>query len=334
MRGRIVAHFRGRYVVRLRDDHREHDAVPSGRIFHEAASGADLPAVGDYVVLGGRAGAEGAARIERVLPRRSAFVRKAAGESTEPQVLAANVDVALIATALPHDLSLRRIERYLTLAWESGAVPVVLLTKCDLADDVSEIVAEAQRVAIGVDVIAVSSISREGICEVASRIPPGSTAVLLGSSGAGKSTLVNALLGVERQRTSDVRGDGTGRHTTTHRELLDLPNGGFLIDTPGLREVQLWTADEGIERSFDDVESLAALWRFANCAHDTEPECAVLAAVAGGALDAERLESWRALRRELAFLARKQDAEAAAAAKRHAKALDRLGRARLKEKYD
>jgi ribosome biogenesis GTPase len=328
--GRVVAHFRGRYVVRAGG--RDRDAVVSGRLSHEALDAQALPAVGDYVALDSPSDADGICRIEQVLPRRSAFLRKAAGAPTEPQVLAANVDVALIASALPHDLSLHRIERYLTLAWESGATPVVVLTKCDLVDDANAAVAAVQRVALGVEVIAVSTVSMMNVDRLTSRIGPETTAVLLGSSGVGKSTLVNALLGVERQRTSDIRGDGTGRHTTTHRELVELPSGGYLIDTPGLREVQLWSADDGFERVFDDVESLAAGCRFADCAHDTEPDCAVLAAVGDGTLSAERLESWRALRRELAYLERKQDVAAAAAAKRHVKSLERLGRARLEEK--
>jgi ribosome biogenesis GTPase len=330
--GRVVAHFRGRYVVRI--GQRDRDGIVSGRFTHHATNAMALPAVGDFVVIGGSVDDEGVVRIEQILPRKSAFVRKAAGAATEPQVLAANVDVAIIASALPHDLSVRRIERYLALAWESGATPLVVLTKCDLVDDARATVAEVQRVAIGVAVLAVSTLDRRGLAELAAQIRPGMTAVLLGSSGVGKSTLINALLGAERQRTSAIRADGTGRHTTTHRELIELPNGAFLIDSPGLREVQLWTADDGVDRSFHDVVSLATRCRFADCAHETEPGCAVLAAIADGSLASDRLESWRALRRELAFLARKQDAAAAAEVKRQTKSLTRLGRARLKEKYD
>ena len=330
--GRVVAHHRGRYVVRV--DGTDRDAIVGGRFMHDLVDATALPAVGDFVLLADTPAEDGITRIERVLPRRGVFIRKAAGESAEPQVMAANVDLALIATALPHDLNLRRLERYLTLAWESGATPIVVLTKADLVDDVAAAIAEASRVAVGVDVIAISTQTMTGIAELAARIERGMTAVLLGSSGVGKSTLVNALLGAERQRTAAIREDGKGRHTTTYRELLELPNGGFLIDTPGLREVGLWMAESGIERSFDDVESLAKDCRFADCAHQTEPDCAVLTAVANGILDADRLDSWRALHRELAFLERKQDPTAAAEAKRYAKSLDRLGRARLKEKYD
>lgn len=330
--GRVVAQHRGRYVVRV--DQSDREVVTGGRFLHQLSDATALPAVGDYVVLGGSPEDDGILRIETVLPRSGAFVRKAAGNSTDPQVVAANIDLALIASALPHDLNLRRLERYLTLAWESGATPLVVLTKADLAADLDAALAEARGVAVGVDVLAISARTLAGVDELASRIAPGMTAVLLGSSGVGKSTLVNALLGAERQRTSAVRDDGMGRHTTTHRELLELPNGAFLIDTPGLREVGLWTADSGIEHSFSDVEALAASCRFADCVHETEPDCAVLAAVANGQLDLARLESWRSLRRELAFLERKQDVAAAEQAKRHAKSLERLGRARLKEKYE
>jgi ribosome biogenesis GTPase len=330
--GRIVAHHRGRYVVRA--DGIDRDAVAGGRLLHNLTDATAMPAVGDYVTLAGAPGDAGSMRIDAVLPRRGAFVRRAAGESTEPQVLAANVDLALIVSALPSDLNARRLERYLTLAWESGATPLIVLTKADLVENVRAAVAKAYAVAIGAEVVAISARTNVGIDQLSARIAPGMTAVLLGSSGVGKSTLVNALLGAERQRTSPVRDDGAGRHTTTHRELVELPNGGFLIDTPGLREVGLWTADAGIEQSFTDVEALAAGCRFADCAHQSEPDCAVLFAVAEGRLDAGRLESWRALTRELAFLERKQNAAAAERAKRHAKSLERLGRARLKEKYD
>jgi ribosome biogenesis GTPase len=329
---RVVAQFRDRYVVR--DTASDRDAVLAGRFRHTIQSTEQLPAVGDYVTIVSRGDGEGVVQISAVLPRRSAFRRKSAGDTTQPQVIAANVDLAIVATALPYDVNLRRIERYLTLAWESGATPLVLLTKADLAEDVAAAIAEVRAVAFGADVIAISTFTGEGVPELASRITPGMTAVLLGSSGVGKSTLVNALLGVDRPRTSTVRADGAGRHTTTHRELLALPNGASLIDTPGLRELQLWTADEGFDAAFEDVATLAAGCRFADCAHDTEPDCAVQAAVRSGALDPARLESWRELGRELAFLERKQDAVAAAAAKNHAKSLDRLLRGRLREKYN
>lgn len=330
--GRIVAHFRDRYVVRTPAGDR--DARLAGKLRHAAAQSEDLPAVGDFVILHESTDAGGAVRIESVLPRRSAIVRRLPGDETRGQVLASNVDVAVIVVALSHRLSVRRIERYLVLAWESGATPLIALSKADLAVDVDAAIAEVRGVAPGVDILALSVVRGDGLAALADRIAPGVTAVLLGSSGVGKSTLVNALLGEVHQRIGATRADGAGRHTTTHRELLELPNGGCIIDTPGLRELELREGDDGVARSFSDVEAIATRCRFADCAHETEPECAVVAAVAEGQLARDRLESWRALRRELAFLARKENVIAADAAKRHAKSLDRLGRARLREKYD
>jgi ribosome biogenesis GTPase len=329
-RVRVVAQHRDRYVVRD-ESGVDHDAVLSGRFRHQVTTGEDLPAVGDWV---GASGEDGILQIRAVHPRRGAFRRKVAGDTTEAQIVAANVDVAIIATALPGDVNLRRIERYLTLAWESGATPLVVLTKSDLAENPDAEVASVRTVAPGVEVLAISTVTGAGLGELRARLAPGVTAVLLGSSGVGKSTLVNALLGAERQRTADVRDDGAGRHTTTHRELLELPGGASLIDTPGMRELQLWSASDGFESAFDDIASLAADCRFRDCAHESEPDCAVRAAVARGSLDESRLASWRDLRRELAYLERKQDAAAAAAMQSHTKSATRLLRDRLKEKYD
>lgn len=328
---RVVAQHRDRYVVRD-ESGVDHDAVLAGRFRHEVVTGEDLPAVGDYVTTSGDE--NGILQIRALVPRRGAFRRKAAGDTTEVQIVAANVDLAIIATALPSDFNLRRIERYLTLAWESGATPLVLLTKSDLVDDPAVSIAEVRTVAPGVDVIAISTLTGAGVDELRAKLQPGITAVLIGSSGVGKSTLVNALLGAERQRTADVRDDGAGRHTTTHRELLELPGGAALIDTPGMRELQLWSSNEGFETAFDDIASLGAECRFRDCAHDTEPGCAVRAAVESGALDASRLASWHHLKRELAFLERKQDAAAEAALQNQWKSAERLVRKRLKEKYD
>jgi len=327
---RVVAQFRDRYVVRD-ESGADRDAVLSGRFRHQVTTGEDLPAVGDWVDV---SEGDGILHIRTVHPRRGAFRRKVAGDTTQVQIVAANVDLAIIATALPGDVNLRRIERYLTLAWESGATPLVVLTKCDLVENPNAEVASVRTVAPGVDVLAISTMTGAGLSEIRALFQPGITAVLLGSSGVGKSTLVNALLGAERQRTADVRDDGAGRHTTTHRELLELPGGALLIDTPGMRELQLWSASDGFESAFDDIASLAAECRFRDCAHDTEPGCAVRAAVERGSLDESRLASWHDLRRELAYLERKQDAAAAAAMLGQTKSVTRLLRDRLKEKYD
>ena len=327
---RVVAQFRDRYVVRD-ESGVDRDAVLSGRFRHQVTTGEDLPAVGDWVAATGE---DGILQIRAVLPRRGAFRRKVAGETTEVQIVAANVDLAIIAMALPGDVNLRRTERYLTLAWESGATPLVLLTKSDLVENPDAEVSSVRTVAPGVDVLAISTMTGAGVDALRARLQPGITAVLLGSSGVGKSTLVNALLGADRQRTAEVRDDGAGRHTTTHRELLELPGGASLIDTPGMRELQLWSASDGFESAFDDITSLAGECRFRDCAHESEPGCAVRAAIERGRLDESRLRSWHDLRRELAYLERKQDAAAAAAAHSQTKSVTRLLRDRLKEKYD
>jgi ribosome biogenesis GTPase len=325
---RVVAEHRDRYVVS--DGASDRPATLAGRLRHQARSRKDLPATGDWVVLGG--GDDGTAAIHAVLPRRGAFLRKAAGETTEAQVVAANVDVALIATALPADLSERRIERYLALAWESGAMPIVVLTKADLADDVGSAVRAVRAVAPGAEVVAVSSVSGEGVDALAQWLRPGRTAVLLGSSGVGKSTLVNRLMGGEVLRTGAVRDDGKGRHTTTHRQMVRLASGALLIDTPGMRELQLWTADAGLDAAFADVEALAARCRFGDCAHQAEPGCAVRAAARSGALDPERLESWHRLRRELAWLATRQDEAAASHERARVRTIHRAQRAHYRHK--
>jgi ribosome biogenesis GTPase len=326
---RVVAEHRGRYVAD--DGGGERPATLAGRLRHQVRAREHLPAVGDWAALG--AGDDGAAVIHAVVPRRGAFLRKAAGEATEAQVLAANVDVALIATALPADLSERRIERYLALGWESGAVPVVVLTKADLAEDVDAAVRAVRIVAPGADVVAVSSVSGVGVDALGRWLRPGRTAVLLGSSGVGKSTLANRLMGAEVMRTGDVREDGKGRHTTTHRQLVKLAGGALLIDTPGMRELQLWTANAGVDAAFADLEALAARCRFGDCVHDAEPGCAVRAAAEFGALDPERLASWHRLRRELAWLSTRQDEAAAVREKARMRTIHREQRVHHRRKY-
>lgn len=271
------------------------DAVPPPR------DPRDAPTVGDWLALSpvGLAVAE-------VLPRTSLLVRGTARGTSVGQPLAANVDNVLICLGLSGPLPLRRLERLLTLAWESGAVPVVVLTKADLCDDVAGAIAAVSPYAPGVDVVAVSAARGDlaGIAPYAA-----STLVLLGASGAGKSTVVNALMGEEVMETSDIRDvDGKGRHTTSHRELLVLPAGGIVIDTPGLRGVALHAADEGLSLAFSDVEDLATACRFADCGHVSEPGCAVLASIEAGDLGQDRVDAWRKLQRELAFQARRTDA--------------------------
>jgi ribosome biogenesis GTPase / thiamine phosphate phosphatase len=296
--GRVSAQHRGEYdVLTERGEQRAHVA---GRFRHEASSGADLPAVGDWVALRDET-------IHAVLPRRSAFQRKVAFHATEAQVLAANIDTVFVVTGLDEDFSARRLERYLTLAWESGASPAVVLTKADLCDDPLAMLLEAEQVAVGVPAHVVSNVTGEGLDELSTYLAPAKTVALLGSSGVGKSSLVNRLFDDEVQATKELAEDGTGRHTTTARQLFRVPGGAMLVDTPGLREVQLWDADEGIHEAFSDVDELAAECRFNDCAHMREPGCAVQAAIDEGRLPRERLQSYRALQRELKRLAAKQD---------------------------
>jgi ribosome biogenesis GTPase len=321
--GRVAIQHRGAYDVLTEAGELRCDVA--GRLYDEAASPADLPAVGDWVAIAARPD-EGAGTVQAVLPRRTKFSRKTAWQASEEQVLAANVDVALIVTSLNEDLNLRRLERYLTLAWESGAGPVLVLTKADLADDVPAAVGAVESVAFGAPVIAVSSVTGEGLDELRKHLRPGVTAALLGSSGVGKSTLVNRLAGEELLSTREIRDDGRGRHTTTRRELIQLPGGSLVIDTPGMREVQLWIADEGLEEAFSDVTELFEHCRFSDCAHSSEPGCAVKEALAEGTLTPERWESYQKLQRELAHLERRIDKRAAAEERKRWKALSTFAR--------
>jgi ribosome biogenesis GTPase len=241
-------------------------------------------------------------------------------------VLAANVDIVFIVTSLNDDLNLRRLERYLILARESGAQPVVLLTKSDLSEDVPAAVSAVESIAFDVPVHPLSSLTGEGLDDVRAHLRPGVTAALLGSSGVGKSTLVNTLAGEELLATREIRDDGMGRHTTTRRELVQLPGGALVIDTPGMRELQLWVADEGLEEAFEDVTSLFDLCRFSDCSHDSEPGCAVKAALEDGSLAPERWESYLKLEAEMAHLERRLDKRAASEERKRWKALSRVSR--------
>jgi ribosome biogenesis GTPase len=321
--GRVTAAHRGGFLVATEGG--ELVARPTGRLRHLAGpSVADLPAVGDWVCL-----REG--RIQAVLPRRTAVTRRQPGSAAREQVLAANVDLVLAVVAPGRDANPRRVERLLALAWESGAQPVVVLGRADLCPewgtDVESEVAALAAVAPGVEVLALSCFTGEGLDEVAALLGPGRTAVLLGSSGVGKSTLVNRLAGRDLVATGEVRDDGKGRHTTTTRQLVVLAGGGLVIDTPGLRELGLWTTTAGTAAAFDDVEALAAGCRFGDCRHRTEPGCAVREALGDGRLDPDRLAAWEKLQRELAWAEQRADPLAAARRLRHVKAISRSLRA-------
>lgn len=297
----------------------EHWARTGGRMMHRAESLGDLPAVGDWVAA--RIPEAGEALVHAVLPRRSAFVRKVAGENAAPQVLATNLDTVLVVMGLDRDFNLRRLERFMTLAWESRATPVVVLNKTDLAEDLPAQLEAVRGLVRGAAVHAVSALAAEGLEPLRALLGEGKTVALLGSSGVGKSTLVNRLAGAEVMATGGTRDDGRGRHTTTRRELLLLPGGGALVDTPGLREVQMWAAEGGLAKTFDDVEALAAQCRFGDCQHDAEPGCAVKAALADGTLDEVRFASWLELQREMRWLQKPGETRGRPESKRR----DRLG---------
>jgi ribosome biogenesis GTPase len=327
--GRIIIQQRGGY--RLATAGGEIDARATGTLLKSSAD-EDRPAAGDWVAFEPRPG-ETTALVRAVLPRKTAFIRKASGRHNRAQVVAANVDIAFLVTSLNADLNLRRLERYLATAYESGAEPVVLLTKADLAENVADAVAEVEAIAVGVTVLAISARSGQGLGALAALLPPGRTAVLLGSSGAGKSTLVNALSGGERMATSEIReDDDRGRHTTTHRELVLLPSGGLILDTPGMRELGLWEADAGVSTAFEDVEAVAAQCRFSDCSHHGEPGCAVRAAIETGELPAERLAAYEKLQGELAFEQRRADPRADKENRKLWASRHKAGRARSKEK--
>ncbi len=322
---RVITEFPGRW--RVAGAFGERLAVPTGRLRHGAAGRGDLPAVGDWVAID--LPRDGEAVVHAVLPRRGKFSRRAVGGEALEQIVAANVDVALIVAALNHDFNPRRIERYVAAAWDGGARPVVVLSKADLCDDVDARVAETLAIAPGADVVAVAALGPLGIAALARFLTPGSTLALMGSSGAGKSTLTNALLGEARQATQDVRGgDDRGRHTTTARELVVAPSGVILIDTPGMRELGRWEAGEGLGKLFEDVAAIAAGCRFNDCGHAGEPGCAVAASIADGSLDAGRWESYAKLRREEAYQARRVDLRAALAEKMRWKQIHKEARGR------
>ena len=310
---RIAQENRTNYVVLCENG--ELLAELSGKFRFEADSNGKYPTVGDWAAIS-IVPNENRAIIHVLMPRQSAFIRKEAGVQTEEQVVAANIDTVFIVQGLDGNFNLRRIERYLTLAWESGAVPVILLNKSDLCQELDVRVGEIESMAIGVAVHSISAIDGTGFEKLEKYLIGGKTAAFLGSSGVGKSSIINRLLGEERLNTGKVSdADSRGRHTTTYRQMIVLPDGGIVIDTPGMRELQVWGDDEGLRQAFDDIEELATECRFRDCAHQSEPGCAVLAAISDCRLDGERYQSYLKLKRELRYLAARQSMKASAAEK-------------------
>jgi ribosome biogenesis GTPase len=329
--GRVLTEHRGSYVVAT--ERGDVSAAVSGRFRYDSASREHFPAVGDWVAVEPAEGA-GSAIIHDILPRATRFARPARGDIAGAQVVAANVDVVLLVSGLDHDFNVRRLERYLALAWSSGAEPVIVLNKADVCDDIAGRVADAALVAPGVPVRVVSALEGDGMDSLTPLLEPGKTVALLGSSGVGKSTIVNALLGYERQPTGAVRPDDQrGRHTTTSRELLVMPSGALLIDSPGMRSVGMWEIEEGLADAFRDVEHFAAECRFSDCTHNGEPGCAVQRAIADGALPAARLDSQRKLARESAALAARVDPVARAAHRKRWTAIHKSVRIHMRSKY-
>lgn len=322
--GRVAVEQKNTYI--LYTELGELSAEVSGKMRHQAFGRQDFPAVGDWVSISQIEG-ESRAIIQNILPRKSKFSRKTVGAVTDEQIVATNIDTVFLVSGLDKDFNKRRIERYLILVWESGANPVIVLNKADLCDEVEQRQAQVEAIASGVPIVVLSAVENKGLDGLIPYLGTGQTVALIGSSGVGKSTITNQLVGQDIQSVQSVRlGDNRGRHTTTHRELIILPSGGLLIDTPGMREVQMWAGADGLQETFADIESLATVCRFRNCKHEKEPGCAVQQALLDGTLDEERLKNYQKLQQELDYLSRKQDQKAYLAEKEKWKKITKFQR--------
>jgi ribosome biogenesis GTPase len=317
--GRVI--WQSAYSYRIQCENGEIAAEPTGKV-----KAADLPAVGDWVAVRPPATGE-MGTILAILPRKSSFSRNAAGKAVNEQVVATNIDKVLIVTDLDQDFNLRRIERYITLVYNSGAGPVVVLNKTDLSADVDTAILQTQDVSPGIPVYAVSAEEDKGIEQLVEHLGHGRTVAFLGSSGVGKSTIINRLLGEDRMEVGEVReADGKGRHTTTHRELVALPGGGAVIDTPGMREIQVWGDEEGLADAFPEIDELAAACHFRNCRHDSEGGCAVREALDSGGLNTARFDSYMKLRAEFESLGRRRSQQARMEERREGKRFAKMVR--------
>ncbi|MBD3217365.1 MAG: ribosome small subunit-dependent GTPase A [candidate division Zixibacteria bacterium] len=302
---RVSQEHKSRYVIL--GENGELSAEISGKFRHDALSKGDFPAVGDWVAASPRP-EEGTATIHAVLPRKSGFSRKAAGRVTEEQIVAANIDTVFLVSGLDYDFNPRRIERYIAISWECGANPVIILNKTDLCEDLEAKIEEVETIAFGIPIISISAKNKDGLDQLKEYLKHRQTAAFLGSSGVGKSTIINGLLGYERQLVREIREDDSkGRHTTTYRELIVLPEGGILIDTPGMRQIKLWDDEGELSRTFDDIEELALQCKFRDCSHSGEPGCAIRKALEEGKLDKKRWNNYNKLQKELKYLEARKD---------------------------
>lgn len=307
--GRIAVQYKNLYKVF--SENGEMLASISGKMNYGINGREEFPAVGDWVLISKTAPEEDRTIIHGILSRKSKFSRKTAGRTVEEQVIAANIDMVFICMSLNQNFNLRRLERYITISWDSGAVPVVVLTKADLCEDVDLKIEEASAAACGVDVVAVSCRDKSGLSQVRDYIQTGKTVAFLGSSGVGKSTIINEMLGIQRQFTQTVRqDDDKGKHTTTNRELIIFPLGGIVIDTPGMRELHVLDVDESIGTAFDDINYFASMCKFTDCSHTIEPDCAVRNAIESGQLDEARFQNYTKLKKEADYIERKTDVRA------------------------
>lgn len=319
--GRVSVEHTG--IYRILSEHGELLGRMTGKMLAKSERGAARPAVGDWVVITARP-EEGQATIHAVLPRFSKFSRMSAGTGHGEQIVAANVDTVFLVMALNKDFNVRRLERYLITAWDSGANPVIILSKADLCEDIEEKCSEVEQVAFGVPTYVVSAATNVGIEELKAFFKKGETTAFLGSSGVGKSTLINRLYGQDILETGDIReNDDKGRHTTTHRELIVLAGGGLVIDTPGMRELQLWDVADSLSQGFEDIDTFAEQCKFRDCSHSDEPGCAVQAAIDSGTLPFERFQSYKKLQKELAFFERKASKKAQSEEKKKWKAISK-----------